>query len=39
MRPAQAGLYKVKSKIPDFERENAMIVTIPIVIGTGIHSL
>ena len=32
-------LSKVKSKIPDFERENTKIVTIQIFIGTGIHTL
>jgi hypothetical protein len=32
-------LVKVKSKIPDFERGNAKVATIPIVIGTGIHPL
>jgi hypothetical protein len=32
-------LAKVKSQIPDFEREIAKVVTIPIVIGTGIHTL
>jgi hypothetical protein len=32
-------LAKVKSKLPDFERENAMIVTIPLFSGTDIHTL
>jgi hypothetical protein len=32
-------LFKVKSKIPDFERGKARILTIPIVIETGIHTL
>jgi hypothetical protein len=32
-------LVKVKSKIPDFERGKAKIVTIPLFSGTGIHTL
>lgn len=28
----------VKSQIPDSERENAKVVPIPIIIGTGIHT-
>ncbi len=29
---------QAKSKIPDFEQGKARIITIPIVIGTGIHT-
>ena len=32
-------LFKIKSKIPDSERGKAMILTIPIDIRTGIHTL
>jgi hypothetical protein len=34
----RSSLGKVKSKIPDFEREKTKIIAAPIVIGTGIHT-